>query len=316
MSPLITYDQVKDNLKVLRAMTSLDPSEFETLLADFEKTWEADCHAHQLPDADREREVGGGRKAVLQTGADKLLFILFYFKIYPLQEILGFLFGMSQGTACIWVHRLSAVWKQTHASRKELPQRNPTKLRGDLRKQGEQKLCIDGTERKIQRPKDPTDQKTFYSGKRHAHTVKNDLVVSIKNREVKYLSQTYEGKKSDKKIADEERCGFPRGSTLYQDKGFEGYAPVGVKVKQPKKKPKGKELSDQDKARNRKISKVRVVVEHVLAGVKRCRIVKDVFRNTKAHFDDLVMEISCGLHNFRTRLRSGSKRKRAIPYFQ
>jgi hypothetical protein len=41
----------------------------------------------------------------------------------------------------------------------------------------------------------------------------------------------------------------------------------------------------------------------VLSGVKRCRIVKDVFRNTKENYDDLVMEIACGLHNFRHSIR-------------
>ena len=46
------------------------------------------------------------------------------------------------------------------------------------------------------------------------------------------------------------------------------------------------------------------MVEHVIAGVKRLRIVKEVFRNTKEKFDDLVMEIACGLHNFRTVARS------------
>jgi hypothetical protein len=45
------------------------------------------------------------------------------------------------------------------------------------------------------------------------------------------------------------------------------------------------------------------VVEHVIAGVKRCRIVKDVFRNTTEAFDDLVMELACGLHNFRVNFR-------------
>jgi glycerol-3-phosphate cytidylyltransferase-like family protein len=39
------------------------------------------------------------------------------------------------------------------------------------------------------------------------------------------------------------------------------------------------------------ISSIRILVEHVISGVKRCRIVHDVFRNTKAQFDDLVMEI-------------------------
>ena len=54
------------------------------------------------------------------------------------------------------------------------------------------------------------------------------------------------------------------------------------------------------------ISGSRILVEHVLAGVTRCHIVQDVFQNTTAHFDDLVMEIACGLHNFRAMLRYGS----------
>ena len=51
------------------------------------------------------------------------------------------------------------------------------------------------------------------------------------------------------------------------------------------------------------ISGVRVIAEHVIAGVKRLRIVKDVLRNTKEGFADLVMEIACGLHNLRVTLR-------------
>ena len=72
---------------------------------------------------------------------------------------------------------------------------------------------------------------------------------------------------------------------------------------QPKKKPRGQELSPADKAENTMIANIRILVEHVIAGVKRCRIVHDVFRNTTAHFDDLVMEIACGSHNFRATLR-------------
>jgi len=46
-----------------------------------------------------------------------------------------------------------------------------------------------------------------------------------------------------------------------------------------------------------------VVVEHVIAGVKRCRIVKEVLRLTKEGVSDLVMEIACGLHNLRVSCR-------------
>ena len=47
------------------------------------------------------------------------------------------------------------------------------------------------------------------------------------------------------------------------------------------------------------ISGTRIIVENTIAGVKRCRIVKDVFRNTKEGFSDLVMEVACALHNLR-----------------
>jgi hypothetical protein len=66
-----------------------------------------------------------------------------------------------------------------------------------------------------------------------------------------------------------------------------------------RKKPKGKALSVGEKLLNRILSGVRVQVEHTLAGVKRCRIVKDVLRHTKEGISDLVMEIACALHNLR-----------------
>jgi len=43
----------------------------------------------------------------------------------------------------------------------------------------------------------------------------------------------------------------------------------------------------------------RILVEHAIGGVKKCRIVKERFRCRKFGFDDLVMLIACGLHNFR-----------------
>ena len=54
---------------------------------------------------------------------------------------------------------------------------------------------------------------------------------------------------------------------------------------------------------NHLVSRARVVVENVIAGVKRCRTVKDVLRLTKAGIADLVMEIACGLHHLRVSCR-------------
>jgi len=303
---MFTYKKVKNTPPLLRAMTSLDQAEFEELVISFQAAWEAYVKETASSQQNRQRQPGGGRKPALRTIADKLLFILYYCKVYPLQEVLAFEFGITQGQACYWIHTLSEVLQRALASRKQSPTRDPTDLEAHLAESGETEFGIDGTERKMQRPTDDEQQRRYYSGKKKAHTVKNNVVVTLKSRCVHYLSGTYEGKKHDKKICDDEQLTFPEGSTLYKDTGFQGYEPVGVTTQQPKKKPRGHELSEEDKHRNTLISKVRIIVEHVISGIKRCRMVKDVFRNTKEKFVDLVMVIACGLHNFRTACRSKS----------
>ena len=74
----------------------------------------------------------------------------------------------------------------------------------------------------------------------------------------------------------------------------------GLIVMEPKKKSRGGKLMPLEKAANQDISKVRVIVEHVIGGAKRCRCVKDVFRNWWAEFSGLTMELACGLHNLRS----------------
>jgi hypothetical protein len=46
-----------------------------------------------------------------------------------------------------------------------------------------------------------------------------------------------------------------------------------------------------------------VRVEHSIAGVKRSRIAKDVFRNRKPGLSDEAMEVATGLHNLRVNHR-------------
>ena len=133
--------------------------------------------------------------------------------------------------------------------------------------------------------------------------MKNNLIVGLDDRQIKYIGGTHEGKKHYKAIADEEKVGLPKDSNLYQDSGYQGLIVDGVNQYQPKKKPKGRDLTEDEKSENRLISSIRVTVEHVISGVKRCRIVKDIFRNTKENYDDVVMQLSCGLHNFRSHFR-------------
>lgn len=135
------------------------------------------------------------------------------------------------------------------------------------------------------------------------HCVKNNLITSPQH-EVLYLSETYEGSVHDITIVKEEDWQFPENIMVYQDTGFQGHAPNNVLVMQPLKKPKGKELTKEQKNNNKQISSIRVIVEHTIGKIKIFRIVKDTIRNWKYGFKDLIMEICCGLNNFKVSLRT------------
>ena len=88
------------------------------------------------------------------------------------------------------------------------------------------------------------------------------------------------------------------GSCRYQEMGFQGFVLVGVTIIQPKKKPRGGELTPPEKVANRAISSIRIRIEHAIGGVKRDCMVKDKLRLLKGRIRDTVMETCCGLHNF------------------
>jgi hypothetical protein len=162
-------------------------------------------------------------------------------------------------------------------------------------------FCHDGTERRIQRPKDAAQQKSYSSGKKKSHTVKNVVLVD-KQLIVTFLSPTYPGTVHDKRIADTTPYPLPHGSHLLQDLGFLAFSLEGVVIEMPTKKPRGGELTPLEKEANRALAQRRVAIEHVNSSIKRCRILKDVCRLLRSGVRDQVMEIACALHNFRLRL--------------
>jgi len=118
-----------------------------------------------------------------------------------------------------------------------------------------------------------------------------------------FLRPTYEGNASEKSMAELTGYTLPAGSCLDQDKGFQGFFLPGVTIFQPKKNPRGGNLTPPERATNRQISSIRMRSEHAIGGVKRYRIVKDTIRLLKDGIRDAIMETCCGLHNFRLEYR-------------
>ncbi len=234
---MISYTQLKDNRRRFLALTGLTRREFEALLPTFVQAYELLYPSTRtLSGARRQRQAGGGRKSVLDSPEQKLLFVLVYVKTYPLQVLLGEAFGLSQAQTNYWLHRLLPTLVQALDDLEVLPERDPRRFAQHERRRGEPlDLTIDGTERRRQRPQHKEKQALHYSGKKKAHTDKNVVIVNTHTKRVAYLSGTYAGKRHDKKIADSEPIAYPRRARLWKDTGFQGYAPRVAELFQPKK---------------------------------------------------------------------------------
>jgi hypothetical protein len=234
---MVKYFELKEKPREFLSVTSLTDEEFQVLLPTFEKCYQLLLPPKPKPSKkQKQRAQGGGRKSKLVSMSDKLLFILAYQKTSPLQTMHGLSFGLSQGRVNYWVHRLLPVLQMSLSELGMQPERNGEQV-ADLveASEGGANLSLDASERLLQRPVNEDKQREKYSGKKKTHTDKNLLLVNENTKKVVYLSKTAEGKKHDKKLADESKISYPKNASLTQDTGFQGYQPKGVLVQQPKK---------------------------------------------------------------------------------
>lgn len=238
---MVTYKTLSTQPQSFLAMTGLTLAEFRDLLPAFEtaydRTYPPDRTATGQP---RQRWPGAGRRGALARSEDRLLFLLVYLKTYPLQVVLGQLFGLSTSRANFWLHHLLPVLRSALDGLGVLPERDGAGVaRHPAASEGTGALIIDGTERRRQRPKNAEKQARHYSGKKKTHTDKNVVLTSAADEQVLFLSETCPGATNDKRIADEAHLSYPPGTTLYKDAGFQGYEPAVQKTCQAKKKAKG-----------------------------------------------------------------------------
>ena len=234
---MLTYKELKKNARKFVSLTSLTPEEFEYVLPAFGQVYQQVFPATKTKTGqNRERKFGGGRKGALASIEQKLLFVLVYQKSYPVQSIMGELFGISQSQANAWIHTLLPILKQALDNLGYEPERDPKKFKKSEQGQKDAaEAIVDGTERRRQRPKEAKKQTLHYSGKKKIHSDKNVVIAPVKKKRVSFLSQTYPGKTHDKKVAKTENITYPDYMTLLKDTGFQGYEPKVHKTVQPKK---------------------------------------------------------------------------------
>lgn len=140
-------------------------------------------------------------------------------------------------------------------------------------------------------------QKEYFSGKKKRHTLKNQVVSLPKAKDIVGIVVGAKGPTSDISLFGNQQQKFSCLQSFKGDKGYQG----GKNISTPHKKPRHRELTDEQKAENKFFSSNRIFVEHLIRLLKIFRIASERFRLHSHIYEQIILTV-CGL----VRLRIGS----------
>ena len=242
---------------------------FLAALPEIERRRQQQQHAKPT----RKRKVGGGRKRLLKPYQEVLL-TLVYLRHNVAFSVVGMLFGVSADVAENTFHEIVGVLHDVCPANRWEAEKRWTKKEPSWKPEDVDQVIVDSFETPVPRPSIEPKQRALYSGKKKDHTLKTELLTNLKG-DILDVDAGYRGPKSDKKLHEHSQVAKQfANATVKGDLAYKGVAASEV----PHKKPRGGELSAQQKQANREFSSVRVRVEHSIRRVKAFRMVRDEYR--------------------------------------
>lgn len=282
---MISYTHVAKTPDIFPALTGLSQEEFDALFADFQE-----AHGRRLEAAThtkrglqpRQRKSGAGHPFDHDL-RDRLLMTLFWLRVYPTYELLGWFFGLDKSNAWHNVQDVLATLAQMACFPLERPDRQPQACTEEVFAAFPQiRLVVDATEQSFHRLAGWDNQKPFYSGKRKRHTIKAQVICTPSGR-VGSVGPSVPGSMHDltllRRSGQLDRLGPQDG--MMGDKGYIGLADdcPGLQIVLPHKAARGVPLTEAQKSFNRRVSRCRVVVENLLARLKVFQVLRQTFRS-------------------------------------
>jgi hypothetical protein len=295
------FDHVRQHPTVFLKMTGLRLNEFADLLDDLLPRFTT-AEQRRLHRATRQRAVGGGRHTDLAP-RDQLLLPIIWLRQYPTNEVLGFLFGVSDSTASRVLSRiiplLEAAGKDT--MRLPAPRRKRRKaLSTLLADTPELAVIIDTFEPRVQRTKDRAHADTYDSGKKKQHTLKSQLAVDEHTSMICDVADSVPGPTADLTLLKHSHLleRLPDGVGSIGDVAYVGIGalhPTGLGAT-PRRKPRGKERPPEDMACNTACARRRITVEHMINRVRRYQCLSQTDRHHRHNHAPRVRAVA-GLVN-------------------
>src|SRR3990170_3190252 len=296
---MIKYEEVSHRPEEFRSLTGLSVEEFDEVLHEIEQEYDA-AEEERLARPNRRRRRGAGRKFRHDLCGRFLLFMV-WLRVYPSYRVLGLLFDLDKSAICRNLKAMARLVQRVTS--RALPDPG-TDLGEDDLEVLEQAFpgllaILDATEQRIRRPKDNDTQRLHYSGRKKMHTLKTQIVVNREGR-IQQVSASVPGSVNDMTLGRQSEVDeqLPEDIALQGDGGYQGMHKDNPQreVILPQRKPRGGELTPEQKEHNRRLSRVRVVVEHTLAHMKIFQALYQVYRHLRGSYT-LIIEIVAGLVN-------------------
>jgi hypothetical protein len=280
---MLRLSRLRPSPSIFRNLTGITVAVFDQLLQQLLPAFAAQRH-RRLDRPDRRRAFCGGDTFDLGP-EDQFLLTLFWLRHYPTQEVLGYLFGVSDSTAKRAVDRclplLEAAGKDS--MRMPDPGRGRRKdLSTLLKDTPDVAVIIDTFEQPVQRPR--RRQQRFYSGKKKRHTLKSQVAVDEETGAIVDVADSVPGPTADIKVLERSKVlkRLPKGVGGLGDLAYVGIAdlhPEGLGAA-PRRKPRGRPRPLGDRRYNKAFSRRRIVVEHGIGRLRRFQ----ALAHTDRHF--------------------------------
>lgn len=286
---------------VFQSMTGLQIGEFDRLVDDVMPLY-ATAEQERLERGDRQRAMGAGHPFELAM-RDHILLTVIWLRVYPTHEVLGYLFGVSDTTVSRLIRRVLPLLEQAGRDTMRMPdpgRKRRRKLDELLQDTPELVVVIDTFEQRVQRPGDRNEADKLYSGKKKQHTFKSQVAIDEESGQVVDASASVPGPTADLTVLENSKLmeRLPANVGGIGDSAYQGIArlhPNGLGAS-PRKKPRGKSRSPQDKAYNSAFSSRRIIVENTIGRMRRYQSISQPDRNHRQLHTPRVVAIA-GLVN-------------------
>lgn len=303
---ILRYNHLTQHEKVFQSMTGLWCFLFDELVGEVEPRF-VKAEQARLERADRQRALGGGKAPELGM-QDQILLTVVWLRCYPKQNVLGYLFGVSQATVSRVISSVLPLLEQAGRDTMRLPDPG-RKARRDLpallAATPGLAIVIDTFEQRVQRPQgDRKNADAYYSGKKKQHTLKSQVAVDAVSGMVVDVAESVVGPQSDLKTLANSHLleRLPAGVGALADLAYVGIDKLHPNGRCPVRKPKGKPHTPAQIAFNTAFSRQRIIVEHSICRLRRFESLTQTDRQHRRHHTARVVAVA-GLVNRRLRLR-------------